>query len=145
MKTRNQTPGSNEQKQLCTLVRKLVSKEKYEECIAEICKAMGSHPHAPEPHNLLGIVLEKTGDHASAMRHFRAAWALDPSYLPANHNLNTYGTFFSSGKCAFDESDLPPLPLPNAELVYDERGIGRMVSNTTIEYDEHGIGHVVRR
>lgn len=112
---------------LCGYVRELVLNRNFEESLRSICRAMESHPHAPQPHNLMGIVLEKMGDHASAMKHFRAAWALDPTYLPANHNLNVYGTFYSNGSCAFDESDVPPPPKSTIEIVYDSRGIGRMV------------------
>lgn len=79
------------------------------------------------------------------MKHFRAAWALDPSYLPAKHNLNTYGTFFSTGHCAFDERDVPSTAPSNTEIQYDERGVGRFVYKTKIEYDQRGIGHIVRR
>lgn len=130
---------------LCTSVRKLVTEKNYDDCIPLICQAMQNNPHSPKPHNLMGIVLEKTGDHPSAMKHFRAAWALDPTYAPAGHNLSTYGTFFASGVCAFDESDLPPAQPGNIEIVYDDRGIGHAVNKTKIQYDEYGIGHVVRR
>lgn len=145
MKTKVLDKPVNELDQLCAVVRALVADGAYEICIESICKAMEKNPHAPQPHNLLGIVLEKQGNHMAAMKHFRAAWALDPTYTPASHNLNTYGTFFSHGTCAFDESDVPPLPPSNIEIVYDARGVGRVVSKTKIEYDEHGIGHVVRR
>lgn len=111
---------------LCASVRELVSNGEYENSISLICKAMEEHPHAAQPHNLFGIVLEKKGDHTLAMKHFRAAWALDPTYIPASYNLNIYGTFCSGGKCAFDESDLPPKPQCNIEIVYDERGIGHV-------------------
>lgn len=145
MKHANNNKNSSELDQLCTSVRAFVIDGAYETCIERICQAMQRYPHAPQPHNLLGIILEKMGDHLTAMKHFRAAWALDPTYLPANHNLNTYGTFFSNGSCAFDESDIPPAPPSNMEIVCDERGIGRVVYKTKIEYDEYGIGHVVRR
>lgn len=106
MKHRNHDHNS-ELDQLCEAVRRLVLNENYDACWDMIRRAMEKHPHAPQPHNLLGILLEKTGDHGAAMRHFRAAWALDPDYLPAHHNLHTYGTFFSRGGCAFDEADVP--------------------------------------
>ncbi len=79
------------------------------------------------------------------MKHFRAAWALDPTYLPASHNLNTYGTFFSNGSCAFDESDVPLAPPCNMEIIYDELGIGRGVHKTKTQYGEQGIGRGMRR
>lgn len=145
MKEKFENPIPNELEELCATVRERVLAKDYDACIPAICEAMENHPHAPHPHNLLGIVMEKLGDHFSAMKHFRAAWALDPTYLPANHNLNTYGTFFSNGTCAFDESDVPPPPPSTIEIVYDERGIGHAVNKTKIQYDERGIGRVVRR
>ncbi len=131
--------------QLCELVRAFVVDGAYESCIDPICRAMERYPHAPQPHNLLGIVLEKTGHHPDAMKHFRAAWALDPTYLPASCNLDTYGSFFSNGRCAFDESDVAPERSGNVEVVFDKGNVGRVVSKNKIEYDEHGIGHVVRK
>ena len=92
---------------LCGIVKKLIRMRDYENCETLIRSAMGKHPHAPEPHNLIGILLEKKGDHPMAMRHFRAAWALDPAYIPARRNLECYGTFFSSGKCSYDAGDCP--------------------------------------
>ncbi|MDF2886247.1 MAG: hypothetical protein K0R23_632 [Lacrimispora sp.] len=90
---------------LCETIRDLIGMQDYQTCESMICQAIGKYPHAPEPHNLIGILLEKTGDHPSAMKHFRAAWALDPTYLPARQNLECYGTFFSNGRCAYDEKD----------------------------------------
>ena len=90
---------------LCEAVRDLISMQDYQTCESMICQAIGKYPHAPEPHNLIGILLEKTGDHPAAMKHFRAAWALDPTYLPARRNLECYGTFFSHGRCAYNEID----------------------------------------
>lgn len=42
---------------------------------------------APEPHNLFGILSELKGNGDSARKHYRAAYALDPTYKPACHNL----------------------------------------------------------
>lgn len=127
--TQESTSRSAQLQALCDNVRKYVGTRNYQKCVTMICEAMGKFPNAPEPHNLLGIVLEKEGDHAGAMKHFRAAYALDPSYLPARQNLDHYGTFYSRGGCAYDESDCPqetPSPI-------------------IMEYDEKGIGHAVRR
>lgn len=93
--------------ELCNSIKELVLEKDYKNCERIIYKAMEEFPHAPHPHNLLGIVLEKKGEHLMAMKHFRAAWALDPTYSPANHNLEFYGTFLSRGACAFNESDIP--------------------------------------
>jgi Flp pilus assembly protein TadD len=83
---------------LCLEVKDLIKEEKYKKSVEVICDAMKENPNAPEPHNLLGIIFEQIGDHNMAMRHFRAAYALDPSYKPASENLTTYGTFDSLGK-----------------------------------------------
>ena len=122
---------SEEKKNLaivCSEVRQLIVNGAYEECDTLLKNSIGEYPHAPEPHNFLGMLLENEGNHLLAMKHFRAAWALDPTYLPARHNLEFYGTFFSRGNGAFDESDCPQL-----------------VENKTykVEYDKNGIGHVV--
>lgn len=111
---------------LCQSVREFVSAGTADTCLELICSAMERYPHAPQPHNLMGIVLEKMGDHASAMKHFRAAWALDPTYLPADHNLQTYGTFYAGGRCAFDESDLPKKAARELKFELIGHGAGRM-------------------
>lgn len=135
----------NELDQLCATVRTMVAGGKYESCMESISKAMERNPHAPHPHNLLGIVLEKMGNHTAAMKHFRAAWALDPTYAPASYNLHTYGTFSSSGRCAFDESDIPPVPSCKTEIIYDDRGVGHVVSKRRFGHDMRGKDHAVRR
>lgn len=106
MKKTNENLLQKELIELCNTVRNYVHAGEYEKSIKEICLLMEQFPHAPQPHNLLGVVMEKMGDHSMAMKHFRAALSLDPSYLPADYNLNTYGTLFSYGRCAFDESDI---------------------------------------
>ena len=92
---------------LCQDVRVLAAEGSYEACEELIRRAMEEYPHAPQPHNLMGVVLERTGNHICAMKHFRAAWALDPTYSPASQNLSNYGTFYASGAVAYDESDCP--------------------------------------
>lgn len=113
----------------CSDARNMILSGDYEACRNMICVEMGEFPDAPQPHNILGILLEKIGQHASAMKHFRAALALDAAYRPAGQNLETYGTFYAHGRCAFDESDCTPEP-----------------SNCyTINYNDDHICQVVRR
>ncbi|MDF2537271.1 MAG: two component, sigma-54 specific, transcriptional regulator, Fis family [Herbinix sp.] len=122
--------SENEFVVLCRTVREFMEQRKYRECRQLITNAMGNYPHAPHPHNLLGILLENEGDHLLAMKHFRAAWALDPTYIPARYNLNRYGSLFATGNSAYDETDCSSK---------QEKELYK------IEYDEHGVGHVVRR
>ena len=92
---------------LCNAARERMGKEAYQECEDLITAAMRKYPHAPQPHNLMGILLEKIGDRRAAMKHFRAACALDPKYLPARCNTERFASFYSTETCAYDESDCP--------------------------------------
>lgn len=118
--------------QLTARVRALVAQRRFDEAEDEIAQAMRQAPHAAQPHNLMGIVAEGRNDHVQAMKHFRAAWALEPAYLPARINMERYGSVCGQ------------LPRP----VYDETECaqGRTESRRAyrIEYDANGIGHVIR-
>ena len=87
-------------------VKEYLATGKFDDCEKAIYNAMYKYPHAAAPHNLLGIFLEKTGDHIEAMRHFRAACDLEPTYKPAEQNLIVFGTFCPGRKvCAFTLKD----------------------------------------
>ena len=145
METANNNQYSIEMDQLCESVKTLVMSGDYESGIDLIRRSMEQYPHSPQPHNLLGIILEKTGRHNAAIKHFKAALALDPGYLPAKYNLHIYGTFFANGSCAFDESDITLRTAGNIEIVFDSRNVGHAGYINVIEFDEYGIGHVVRK
>lgn len=94
---------------ICDAVRRLVQDKRWDRAMEEAAKAMHDAPHSAIPHNLMGIVLEKRQDHAAAMKHFRAAWALDPAYRPARLNIEQCGAYANAHKKDFyDESDCPP-------------------------------------
>ena len=61
--------------------RQLMIQRKFEQCQKEIETAMAENPHCAIPHNLMGILLEKESNHVLAMKHFRAAYALDLGLL----------------------------------------------------------------
>ena len=90
---------------LCQAVRALLRHEEYSKCEELVANAMSKSPHAPEPHNLYGVILEKQGLHPEAMKHFRAAWALEPSYFPARYNMDIAGSIDSKKDYAIDLSD----------------------------------------
>ncbi len=113
---------------LCDAVRRLSESGNFEKCKELISDAMADNPDAPQPHNLLGIVLEKEGNHTEAMKHFRAAWDLDSTYAPAQKNLDHYGTFYAKGQCAYDENDC----IDNEET-------------SAVEFNKKGIGHIIRK
>lgn len=93
----------NELYAMCRTGKKLINKKKYDECRTLVLDTMRDYPDAAEPHNMLGILLEKEGKHASAMKHFRAAYALDPGYAPARENLESFGTFQTDLTCNYGD------------------------------------------
>lgn len=123
---------NNEAGGFCLLtdtVRALLGAGDYAECRRMITKAMGRCPSSAQPHNLFGLLLERTGCHAAAMRHFRAALALEPGYEPAKRNLEYYGTLAEGTSCAFDERDCRR----------------EFAGEVHIAYDAYGVGHVERK
>lgn len=72
-------------------VKELILQKRFKECEAIICTAMFEYPHEAIPHNLMGLMLEEKNCHSEAMKHFRAAYALNPSYKPVLWNINCYG------------------------------------------------------
>ena len=101
----------DERNQFCENARKLIKKGQYDACRAMLTERMAQNPEAPEPHNLLGLLLEKQGEHETAMKHFRAAWALDPSYKPASKNLEAFGMEQTKAFCDYGE-----------KFTYEQRG-----------------------
>ena len=112
---------------LCDSVKQLVLKGDYYNCEKIIAAAMSRHPHAPQPHNLMGVLFEARDDHTSAMKHFRAAWSLDPTYYPARHNLDNLASFYIRSEYAFDERDCPAEEINGRRIEYDARGIGHVI------------------
>lgn len=113
-------------------IRALVQQRHFSEAENEAEQAMAIAPHAAQPHNLMGIIAESRNDHVQAMKHFRAAWALDPTYRPARINMERYGSF--SGQMprpVYDETECAPSSAENRPAY-------------RIEYDKHGIGHVIK-
>lgn len=97
---------NNSLSNLCEKVRRLLKKRRLKESYQIVCNAMANEPHSPVPHNLMGIILEMQNNHLLAMRHFRASYSLDPTYLPARYNLEHYGNLSNKCfDCAFTEKD----------------------------------------
>ncbi|MFA9466599.1 MAG: hypothetical protein ACERKN_20235 [Velocimicrobium sp.] len=115
---------------LCILIKQRIKSKNFAVGEMEVKNAMSKYPHSAIPHNLLGILLEKQNNHVLAMKHFRAAYSLDPTYWPVRHNLDLYASFYPIGHVAYDESDCTPK---------DEEKI-----KIKIVEDEFGIGHVMQ-
>ncbi|MEA4966256.1 MAG: hypothetical protein VB055_10585 [Oscillospiraceae bacterium] len=85
--------------------KELISEKKYPECEALICAAMLEYPHDAVPHNLMGLMLESENSHVEAMKHFRAAYSLDPTYQPSLWNMECYGSYTMPHPCAYFQHD----------------------------------------
>ena len=70
--------------------KRLIVQHEYKECEKKLGEAMLQNPHSAISHNLMGILMEKERNHVLAMKHFRAAYALDPTYIPACYNMEQY-------------------------------------------------------
>ena len=103
----------------------MIAGRNFKECEKMIRQAMSDYPDNAEPHNLMGLLYEKKEDHISAMKHFRAAWALDSTYRPALMNLDCFGSVFSDKTFIFDETDEPKsaevFDLPNRKIYAGRR------------------------
>ena len=114
----------NELTALCEAAREMTADGHYDRCQEMLATAMARHPDAPEPHNLLGVVLQQLGEHARAMKHFRAAYALDPSYEPARLNLECFGSIANRGEAAWQASEAQPAQKATEEE-YKDWNLGR--------------------
>ena len=111
---------------LCSSVKELIHMGNYQSAFQMVYEAMAQFPDNPEPHNLLGILQEKSGQHDLAIKHFRVAWVLDPSYQPANQNIANFGDFYPREKYAYDEDDCPKKKKSKYKIIYDDRHIGHV-------------------
>ena len=72
-----------------------------------ISLAMLGNENAPGGHNLLGILSEIKDDLILAGKHYRASYALDPTYKPASRNLDRIVSFnYKFDKESIDYGDV---------------------------------------
>ena len=70
----------------------LAKEGKYEDAIAIAKQCIGSHPENAAGFNLLGELLEVSGDQAEALKNYRVALDLDPAFQAASGNLDRAAT-----------------------------------------------------
>lgn len=80
---------------------------KLEESYKIIINALSENPDAPEPHNLLGLWYEMKKNYDLARKHYRAAYALDPTCKSASINLERVCTMFSNRRILYDFGEEP--------------------------------------
>lgn len=64
------------------------SKRQFDKAIAHLKQAIGLDPSRPDAFNLLGELQEIEGDRLEAMKNYRVAIDLDPTYKAAQKNLD---------------------------------------------------------
>ena len=66
----------------------LAAARKYEDAMALVKQCIGSHPEKAAGFNLLGELLEVTGQKNEALKNYRVALDLDPTCKAASNNLS---------------------------------------------------------
>lgn len=121
-------------KACCENTKNRIIAHEYQECEDAILKTMEMYPHSAVPHNLYGILLEKQHEHLLAMKHFRAAYALDPTYIPARYNMEQYGQWNKGSiQAAYCENDC-------VEICQKQQD-----NQFCVKYDEAHVGHMIRK
>lgn len=91
--------------ELCEEIHVLVTQHNYSLGQLKIVEAMARYPHSPIPHNLMGILLERQKNHLLALKHFRAAYALDPTYWPVQYNMDQYANLRPISHLVYSDID----------------------------------------
>jgi Flp pilus assembly protein TadD len=77
--------------ELMNSIKESIKAHDYETANDFIAKLFGQEPNSSKPHLYLGIISELKKDRAKAMRHFRAALALDGTDQVVLYNLYRVG------------------------------------------------------
>jgi len=68
--------------------KRLITEQKWDDADGYLRKAITMEPRKPEPYNLIGVMLEMQGDKIEALKMYRAALGVDPTYPPAKANID---------------------------------------------------------
>lgn len=74
--------------ELIELARQCAQRRDFDQARQLIGEAMKQAPERPESLTLLGLITECSGDRLEALKLYRAALGLDPTYPIAGNNLN---------------------------------------------------------
>jgi DNA-binding response OmpR family regulator len=80
------------------LCKRHVTDRRLDEAKAVAQKALAIDPGRPEAYNLLGAFQECRGERLEAQKYYRTALEIDPSFKPAQANLERTGSFHRSGQ-----------------------------------------------
>ena len=70
------------------LAKRCIGEREFDAAQEHVRQAIAADSTKPEALNLLGALMELQGDWLEALKQYRAALALDPTYKPADENLD---------------------------------------------------------
>jgi DNA-binding response OmpR family regulator len=79
--------GASDYESLLSLARRAVTRKEFDQAEGFASKAVAVGASRPEAYHLLGSLLEIRGEKAQAMKFYRAALDMDPTYAPARANF----------------------------------------------------------
>ena len=85
---RGQSSQEPDYRSTLRLAKDCASKRQFDSAIARAKEAIGIDPSQPEAFNLLGELQESLGDRPEAVKNYRVAVNLDPTYTRAKNNLS---------------------------------------------------------
>jgi len=85
------------------LAKKAIADRHFDAAIEYMHKAISLDPARAEAFNLLGALQEIKGDRLNALKNYRAALSLDPTYEPAAKNLERATSRVQKGGVIFGE------------------------------------------
>jgi DNA-binding response OmpR family regulator len=83
---------------LIELAKRYITDHCFAKARETVRKAIAADPSQPEAYNLLGALLEIKGAWAEAQKFYRAALDIDPTYKPADANLDRTVSYYKFGK-----------------------------------------------
>jgi len=80
------------------LAKRFITDRKFGPAKEIVQRAMAADPGQPEAYNLLGALIEITGDLKEALKFYRAALDIDPTFKPAWANLDRAASYHKFGR-----------------------------------------------
>ncbi len=93
-------------KEYLNLAKAEINRRNFDKAIKLLKKATSANSEKPEPFNLLGVIYELRGDHPKAMKMYRTALSLDPTYRPADDNLQRASEMSMENKADIENRNL---------------------------------------
>jgi DNA-binding NtrC family response regulator len=90
------------------LAKKCIGERKFDAAQEHVRQAIAADATKPEALNLLGVLLEISGNKLEAQKKYRATLALDPTYKPAVENLSRTTGLTSGGEMSLGDKTSKP-------------------------------------